>query len=68
LKNRVKQMRQHRKLTQEALAKKLRISRQSLISIEKGKHTPSLSLAFAIAAFFDKSIEEIFIYDGNAEH
>lgn len=68
MKNRVKQMRQHRKLTQEALAKELGISRQSLISIEKGKYAPSLPLAFAIAGFFDMNIEEIFIYDGNIEN
>ena len=68
MKNRVKQMRQHRKLTQETLAKELGISRQSLISIEKGKYDPSLPLALAIADFFEKSIEEIFIYDGNIDH
>lgn len=68
MKNRVKQMRQRRKLTQEALANELGISRQSLISIEKDRYSPSLPIAFAIAAFFDKSVEEIFIYDGNTEH
>lgn len=68
MKNKVKQLRQHRKLTQEALAKELGISRQSLISIETGKYSPSLTLTFAIADFFDKNIEEIFIYDGNIEN
>ena len=68
MKNRVKQMRQRRKLTQEALAKELGISRQSLISIENGKYNPSLELAFSISAFFNIRMEEIFIYHGNTEH
>ena len=42
------------------LADKLGVSRQTVISIEKGKYDPSLPLAFKIARIFEKSIEEVF--------
>lgn len=47
-------------LTQEDLAKELRVTRQTIISIEKQKYDPSLVLAFKIARFFDVHIEDIF--------
>lgn len=53
-------IRKERNLTQEDLASKLGISRQSIISVELGKCTPSLSLALEIAELFDTAIEEIF--------
>ncbi|MEL5900705.1 helix-turn-helix transcriptional regulator, partial [Clostridium sporogenes] len=46
----------------EELAKTLRVSRQTISSIENGRYNPSLELAFQIAEFFEKSIEEIFLY------
>ena len=49
-------------LTQEALAEKLRVTRQTVISIEKGKYDPSLELAFKIAELFDVTIEDVFLY------
>lgn len=63
MKNRVKELRSEQKLRQEDLAKLLGVSRQTVIAIENGKYNPSLELAFAIAAVFDKHIEEIFIYE-----
>ncbi len=48
--------------TQEELAYILGVSRQTIISIEKGKYNPSIILAFKIAAHFKRTIEEIFIY------
>ncbi len=48
--------------TQEGLAKRLGVTRQTLISMEKGKYNPSLELAFKIAHVFDLTIEEIFEY------
>lgn len=57
---RVRDLRQEKKLTQEELAQKLGISRQSIISVEKGQCLPSLSLALQIAQTFQSSIEEIF--------
>lgn len=47
-------------LSQEALAKEIGVSRQTIISIEKSKYVPSTLLAFKIAMFFNKSVEEIF--------
>lgn len=48
--------------TQDELAQKLDVSRQTIISLEKGKYNPSLVLAFKVANLFGCSIEEIFIY------
>jgi len=62
LQNRLKVFRALHDLTQEELAKKLRVTRQSIIAIEKGKYDPSLDLAFRIAKFFKVSIDEIFIH------
>jgi len=67
LKNRVEQLRKERGLNQEDLAKILRVSRQTISSIETGKYHPSLELAFAISEFFGKRIEEIFIYERGVE-
>jgi len=53
-------LREKKDLTQECLAEKLGISRQSIISVESGKSTPSLSLALGIANLFESTIEEIF--------
>ncbi len=63
MKNRVEQLRKERGLNQEEFAKAIRVSRQTVSSIENGKYNPSLELAFIIADFFEKSIEEIFIYE-----
>ena len=63
MKNYVEQLRKERGLNQDELAKILRVSRQTISSIENGKYNPSLELAFAISVFFQKSIEDIFIYE-----
>lgn len=65
LKNHVEELRRERGLSQEEFAKAIRVSRQTVSSIETGKYNPSLELAFVIAAFFGKTIEEIFIYGGS---
>jgi len=63
LKNRVEELRKEKGLNQEEFAKALKVSRQTISSIENGKYNPSLDLAFDIADFFGKIIEEIFIYE-----
>jgi len=68
LKNFVEQLRKEKGLNQEEFAKALRVSRQTVSSIETGKYNPSLELAFEIAAFFGRRIEEIFIYEGGEEN
>ena len=64
MKNKLKVYRAMHDLTQEALAEKLSITRQTVISIEKGKYDPSLELAFKIAGLFETKIEDIFNYEG----
>ena len=63
MKNKLKVYRAMHDLTQEALAEKLDITRQTVISIEKGKYAPSLELAFKIARLFETQIEDIFNYE-----
>lgn len=58
--NSVRERREERGLSQAALGDQLGVSRQTVNSIETGKYDPSLPLAFAIARFFDTTIEEIF--------
>jgi putative transcriptional regulator len=60
MRNRLTVLRAERGWTQADLAQKLDVSRQTIVSIEKGKYDPSLPLAFRIAALFGQSIEDIF--------
>jgi len=50
-------------MTQQELADKVGVTRQTIASIEKGKYSPSLELAFKIAGVFDKPLDEIFTYN-----
>lgn len=59
-KNRLKEMREKNKLTQESLAQKLSVSRQTIISIENNRYVPSLELALKIANLFKCKVEDIF--------
>jgi putative transcriptional regulator len=61
MQNKLKVFRAMYDLTQESLAQKLHVTRQTVISIEKGQYDPSLPLAFKIANLFDVKIEDIFI-------
>lgn len=63
MKNRVEELRKEMGMNQEELAKVIHVSRQTVSSIENGKYNPSLELAFLIADFFSKTIEEIFIHE-----
>ncbi len=60
MRNDVRKLREERSLSQGDLARCLDVSRQTVNSIETGKYLPSLPLAFAIARFFGRSVEEIF--------
>ncbi len=60
MKNRIKVLRAEQDWSQEELAKRLGVSRQAINAIERGKHDPSLQLAFSIAEIFKQSIEEVF--------
>lgn len=67
MENKVEELRKQMGLSQEGLAKDLRVSRQTISSIETGKYNPSLELAFAISSYFQKPIEKIFIYERRVE-
>lgn len=61
--NRIKEYRARYDLTQEALAKKVNVRRETIVFLEKNKYNPSLKLAHDIARAFDSKIEEIFLFD-----
>ena len=65
MKNRLKSLRSEQDWTQAQLAKKLKVSRQSINAIETEKYIPSLPLAFKIAKLFRLSIEDIFSSDSD---
>ena len=50
-------------MTQQQLADKVQVSRQTIVAIEKGNYSPSLELAFRLAHIFNKSIQEVFTYE-----
>ena len=54
-------------LTQEALADKMAVTRQTILAIEKGKYDPSLDLAFRIAELFGIPVEKLFIRSSDGE-
>jgi putative transcriptional regulator len=60
IRNKIKTLRAAKDLTQEALAARVGVTRQTIIAIEKNKYVPSLSLAFKIAKEFGVGIEEVF--------
>ena len=62
MENKLKDLRQKRQVSQNALAEALSVSRQTINSIENGKFDPSLTLAIKLTRFFEVSLDEIFIY------
>lgn len=60
--NKIKTFRAMHEMTQEQLANKVGVTRQTIIAIEKGKYTPSLELAFKISRVFNENIENVFFY------
>ncbi|MGR3208689.1 helix-turn-helix transcriptional regulator [Bacillus glycinifermentans] len=63
MENRLVEFRKKYNYSQENLAVKLNVSRQTIISIEKGKYNPSLRLAMLMAKLFETTVEELFILD-----
>ena len=68
MKTNLDKLRKLKGLTQEEFAKELKVSRQTVSAIENGKYNPSVDLAFEIALYFNKTIEEIFIYEKEENH
>ena len=63
MRNSVRQLRSDLGLSQGQLAEAMRVSRQTINSIEQERYTPSLPLAIALARFFDTTVEEMFDAD-----
>ena len=67
MKNIIKELRKEHRISQEELASAVRVTRQTIISLENGKYNASLLLAHEIAKYFGKTIEEIFIFEDVCE-
>ena len=63
MKNRLKNLRTQRSVSQNALAEALSVSRQTINSIENGKFDPWLTLAMKLTRYFEVSLDEIFVYE-----
>ncbi len=61
--NKIKDLRKEGSVTQEDLAMAVGVTRQTIISLENGKYNASLLLAYRIAKYFGKNIEDIFIFE-----
>lgn len=63
MRNRIEERRKAHSMTQQQLALRLGVSRQTIISLETGKYNPSLVLAHQIAKVFSMTIEELFLFE-----
>jgi putative transcriptional regulator len=63
MKTQIKELREKRNLTQEALAEKVDVTRQTILFLEKGKYNPSLRLAYKIAKVLNSKIEDLFSFE-----
>jgi len=63
MKTRIKELRARYDLTQEDLARKVGVRRETIVFLEKGKYNPSLKLAYDVAKTLQTTIEEVFIFD-----
>lgn len=61
--NRIREFRARYNLTQEELARKVNVRRETIVFLEKNKYNPSLKLAFDLSRVFSVTIEELFIFD-----
>ena len=63
MKNRIKELRRERGVTQEEFAAAVEVTRQTVISLENGRYNATLTLAHKIAKYFNTNIESIFLFD-----
>ena len=68
MKNRLEALRAARGLTQQELADRVEVSRQTIISLENGRYNPSILLAFRLSRLFGVTIEDIFLYEEDGSH
>ena len=64
MKNRIEAIRKERGIRQEDFARSLGVSRQTISSLETGRYNPSILLAHKIAKYFELTIEEVFVFEG----
>ena len=67
MKNRIEEIRKAKGIRQEDFAKAMGVSRQTISSLETGRYNPSINLAYKIARYFGMIIEEVFIFEEDAE-
>jgi len=63
IQNKIKELREQNHYTQQDLAEKVTVSRQTIISLESGRYNPSIFLAYKIAGVFNLTIEDVFLFD-----
>jgi len=68
MKTQIKELREKHNLTQEDLAAKVSVTRQTILFLEKGKYNPSLRLAHKIARIFKVKIEDVFSFEDEIEN
>ena len=67
LQNRIRRLRfDHGEMTQQELAERVSVTRQTIIALESGKYVPSLLLAFRLATAFGVTIEDVFQYESGS--
>jgi putative transcriptional regulator len=68
MRNRLEELRNQKGWTQQELADRTAVSRQTIISLEKGRYNPSITLAFRLARQFEAAIEDVFIYSDEEDN
>ena len=63
METKIQELRKANKISQAELADEIGVTRQTIISLEKGRYNASLELAFKIARYFGKTIEEVFLFE-----
>lgn len=63
MKNRLEEIRRQRGIKQEELAEAMKVSRQTISSLENGRYNPSVILAIKLARYFEMKVEDTFIYE-----
>lgn len=66
--NQIEALRRARGWTQQDVADRVKVSRQTILSLENGRYNPSIQLAFRLARLFETPIEELFQYDGDEDN
>ncbi|MHC1602774.1 MAG: helix-turn-helix transcriptional regulator [Methermicoccaceae archaeon] len=67
MRTRIKELRARYDMTQQELAKRVGVRRETIVFLEKGRYNPSLLLAHRIAKVFDSTLDEVFVFD-DEEH